>query len=49
MVDVKLMSQLERDWLNKYHTEVLAKVRPLLVQFKDHRAISWLERECVAI
>jgi len=49
LVDAKLLTQAEREWLNNYHAEVLAKVRPLLIQFKDERAINWLERECSPI
>lgn len=49
LVDVQLLTALERKWLNSYHAEVLAKVRPLLAQYKDSRAIAWLERECAAI
>jgi Xaa-Pro aminopeptidase len=49
LVDPNLLTQAEREWLNSYHAEVLEKVRPQLVQFHDHRAINWLERECAAI
>jgi len=47
LVDVALLSQDEKDWLNAYHEEVYAKVSPLLKQ--DERASKWLERECKAI
>jgi Xaa-Pro aminopeptidase len=40
---------MERDWLNGYHAEVLEKVRPLLQEAGDKRAIAWLERECQAV
>jgi len=49
LVDAKLLTRVEYEWLNNYHAEVLAKVRPLLVHFKDERAINWLERECSPI
>jgi Xaa-Pro aminopeptidase len=44
LVDVNLLSIKERDWLNRYHKQVLELVGPLLKN--DLRALEWLQREC---
>ncbi|KAI8968798.1 Creatinase/aminopeptidase [Trametes punicea] len=44
LVEVSLLSEKERGWLNAYHAEVLEKVSPLVE--KDERALRWLQREC---
>ena len=49
LVDVDLLSPDERKWLNDYHSEVKEKVTPLLKEFKDERALGWLEQECKPI
>lgn len=49
LVDVDLLSPDERKWLNDYHAEVKEKVTPLLTEFKDERALAWLEQECKPI
>jgi Xaa-Pro aminopeptidase len=49
LVDMSLLTQAERDWLNAYHEEVLAKVGPELAKVGDARAQAWLERECSSI
>lgn len=46
LIDFQLLSRDEKDWLNKYHQEVLAKVRPELEQHGDERALLYLQREC---
>ncbi|KAG9018813.1 hypothetical protein FRB90_009283 [Tulasnella sp. 427] len=46
LVDPSLLSPWEVKWLDDYHQEVLEKVKPILEEFKDERAIKWLEREC---
>jgi len=46
LVDVKLMSPVEVDWLNEYHKEVWEKVSPGLKAVGDERAERWLEKEC---
>jgi Xaa-Pro aminopeptidase len=43
------LSPSERDWLNSYHAEVQAKVTPGLLEFKDARALAWLERQCLPV
>ena len=47
LVDVTLLSEAEKVWLNKYHVETLEKVSPLLVN--DPRALEWLKRECAPL
>ncbi|OCF44256.1 xaa-Pro aminopeptidase [Kwoniella heveanensis CBS 569] len=46
LVEVSLLSPMEREWLNDYHAEVLEKIGPLLRETGDQRAVEWLEREC---
>ncbi|KAL5637758.1 hypothetical protein ACGC1H_002127 [Rhizoctonia solani] len=49
LVEVSLLNDAERKWLNDYHAEVLEKVGPELARVGDLRAQAWLERECTAI
>ena len=42
-----LLSEAEKDWLNKYHVETWEKVSPLLVD--EPRALEWLKRECAPL
>ncbi|KAG8763971.1 hypothetical protein FRC11_007652, partial [Ceratobasidium sp. 423] len=44
LVDVSLLNEAERKWLNAYHAEVLKKVGPELAKAGDLRAQAWLER-----
>lgn len=44
LVDVGLLSGGEREWLNKYHREVLEKTAKFFEG--DARTRQWLEREC---
>ncbi|AFR98124.2 xaa-Pro aminopeptidase [Cryptococcus neoformans C23] len=46
LVDPPLLTIEEKDWLNEYHAEVLAKLAPVLKEMGDERAGKWLEREC---
>ena len=46
LIDASLLTQDEKDWINNYHDEVLAKVAPLLTH--DPRALAWLKKECSA-
>ncbi|WVQ76425.1 hypothetical protein IAR50_006092 [Cryptococcus sp. DSM 104548] len=46
LVNSKLLSPDEKDWLNAYHSEVYAKISPLCKEVGDERALDWLEREC---
>lgn len=44
LVDVSLLTEREKKWLDAYHAEVLEKTGPF---FKDdERTRKWLEREC---
>ncbi|KAK6436145.1 hypothetical protein LTR95_007668 [Oleoguttula sp. CCFEE 5521] len=44
LIDVELLSEIERTWLNSYHKEVLQKTSSY---FKDDElSRKWLEREC---
>ncbi|KAK4569975.1 hypothetical protein LTR86_002945 [Recurvomyces mirabilis] len=44
LVDVAMLSKVEKDWLNAYHDEVKEKTSSF---FKDdERSRRWLEREC---
>ncbi|KAK7047847.1 hypothetical protein VNI00_006175 [Paramarasmius palmivorus] len=47
LVDTKLVSEEEIQWLNEYHKEVWDKISPLVKN--DERALKWLEKECQAI
>ncbi|KAH7332769.1 putative Xaa-Pro aminopeptidase P [Rhizoctonia solani] len=49
LVDVSLLNDAEKKWLNDYHAEVLEKVGPELSKVGDLRAQAWLKRECAAI
>ena len=44
LIDVSLLSEVERDWLNSYHREVLEKTASFFKE--DRRSREWLEREC---
>lgn len=45
LVDPDLLTQDERDWLNKYHSEVLRRIAPLV----EGGAKDWLSEACRAI
>jgi Xaa-Pro aminopeptidase len=49
LVMVELLSPAERQWLNNYHAETMAKLSRVLEKFGDERALRWLEKECEAI
>ncbi|WRT63566.1 uncharacterized protein IL334_000471 [Kwoniella shivajii] len=46
LIDVSLLTQPEKEWLNEYHSEVLEKIGPLLGEVGDDRALNWLEKGC---
>lgn len=46
LIDSKLLSPEEKDWLNSYHQEVYDKTHDLI---KDDLALKWLKRETAAI
>jgi len=43
LVDMSLLSPVEKQWLNDYHAEVLEKTKGFFT--KDERTTKWLERE----
>lgn len=43
LIDVGLLTEGERDWINAYHREVVDKTKGLLEG--DERTVKWLERE----
>jgi Xaa-Pro aminopeptidase len=47
LIDVKMLTVDELDWLDAYHEEVFAKVSPLLEE--DSPAMKWLEKSCSKI
>lgn len=47
LINVSLLNEKEKEWLNAYHEEILEKVSPLVQ--KDERALKWLQRECSPI
>ena len=44
LIDVGLLDDKERVWVNSYHEEVWNKISPRLE--KDGFAWKWLQREC---
>ncbi|KAK5016567.1 hypothetical protein LTR39_002016 [Cryomyces antarcticus] len=46
LIDATLMTASEKEWLNKYHEEVLENTNGFFE--KDERTMSWLKRECEA-
>ena len=47
LIDVKLMTDEELDWLDSYHEEVMGKVAPLLEEGSE--AMAWLKKSCEKI
>ena len=47
LIDIKLMTTKELDWLDAYHEVILEKVSPLLEA--DSRAMKWLKESCEKI
>ncbi|PKI85062.1 Xaa-Pro aminopeptidase [Malassezia vespertilionis] len=46
LMEPTLMTVAEREWMNAYHDEVYQKLKPLLEEQGDARALKWLEKEC---
>ena len=44
LIDVSLLAEEEKRWLNEYHAEVLEKTKGFF-EGKDERSMKWLERE----
>ncbi|MDJ0686704.1 MAG: aminopeptidase P family protein [Alphaproteobacteria bacterium] len=49
LVDVSLLTEDERAWLNDYHAETRAKVAPQLTDEEDADARAWLEQATRAV
>lgn len=47
LIDTKLMTDAELDWLDSYHEEVFEKVAPLLEEGSE--AMAWLKKSCEKI
>jgi Xaa-Pro aminopeptidase len=45
LIDTRLMTRAELDWLNAYHARVLKEVGPLLAG----EDLAWLEKACVPL
>lgn len=45
LINVKLLTDRERNALNNYHTTVWETLSPLLKNVKDAETLAWLERE----
>ena len=43
LIDEKLLTGVEKAWLNSYHSEVLNHLKPFFE--KDSLSMKWLERE----
>jgi len=44
LIDLSMLTDIERRWLNDYHAEVLEKTSPYFKN--DEISLKWLEREC---
>lgn len=51
LIDVSLLSQAERDYVDAYHSETLAKIGPLLLEGvqADRAAYEWLVEACAPL
>lgn len=47
LIDPKLLTEMEREWVNSYHKEIVEKTKPFFEG--DGRTMKWLERETKAI
>lgn len=43
LIDVNLLTEDERAWVNNYHSDVLHKLLPLLDASKDDLAVQYLK------
>ncbi|CAO1628619.1 unnamed protein product [Sympodiomycopsis kandeliae] len=50
LIDASLLSVKEKEWINKYHDEVLDKVAPVLEKMgaEGEAGLKWLKAECEA-
>ncbi|XP_058054150.1 xaa-Pro aminopeptidase ApepP-like [Anopheles bellator] len=49
LIDVKLLTDEEREHLNNYHDQVYETLAPLLRSAADHETLAWLKRETAPI
>lgn len=49
LVDVQLLNERERSYLNQYHNTVWATISPLLQSIGDNATLDWLKKETAAI
>lgn len=47
LIDVKLLTEEERNWVNDYHVKVMEKIGGRFEN--DERTRRWLERECAPL
>ena len=45
LVEVELLTEEEKNWLNKYHKKVFEKLSPLL----EPDEVSWMKKQCRSI
>jgi hypothetical protein len=45
LIEESLLSPFEKRWLSEYHTAILEKVSPRLIE-KDELALAWLHHAC---
>lgn len=48
LTETSLLSVGEKEWLNKYHAEILSKTRSYF-EGRDEKTMKWLERECAPL
>ena len=49
LVDLDVLNEEERRWVNEYNAEVQEKLAPLFEAVADERAEAWLRRQCQAV
>lgn len=49
LIDVKLLTDVERAYLNQYHSNVWTTISPLLEAMGDTFTLGWLKNETAAI
>lgn len=46
LIDTKMLTASELEWINKYHKTVMNKLRPMI---KDKAMLAWLKKACEAL
>ena len=44
LIDLEMLTAVEKEWLNSYHQQVLEKTKSFFTE--DEMSRTWLEREC---